>query len=732
MFIGAILMISMLVFFTTFIEGMPVFFAALLSGSVVFVFFLSILVIYRLLEVWRNRRVGLAGSRMHIRLVGLLSIVAIFPTMIAFIFSAVILKQVSQDLFVSRIDRANTSALNVANAYFNSLSVTVGQEMTRVAIDLNIQEKIGTGIEENPIGFRQYLLGQAVLRDWAAIYLLDGNRKILTRVVIVPGVEYRLPPPEAFEAVDQGDTKQTLFHFNAQDSDRLNLFYGMLKLAAYDGGYLIAYKGESPVMSNALLGVRAFRDDNNSYKQRLEDLTIIFTIGYGLLGLIILLTAVWAGLQVANAIVAPVGRLAIASEKISQGDLSERVEVRTRDGELADLAQAFNRMTAQLETQRNDLIDANEQSELRRAFIETVLSGVSAGIIGVNGDGRITLVNNRAAEILGIGSGRLTGEKLSKVAPELYALLRNALHSPDHEASGQVEISRESGDHTVNVRVSGNKAEDSVDYVITFDDITELIFAQRNAAWRDVARRIAHEIKNPLTPIQLSAERLRRKYGNEITSDREVFDRCTDTIIRHVSDIGRMVNEFSSFARMPEPVMAKENAREVLKGAIFPFQVAHSEIEFTTHFPEQDVFILGDGRLILQACTNLIKNACESIEERTAHEGGELSIKGKIYADIIDLDNQVCINIFDNGTGLPKETSHKLTEPYMTTRAKGTGLGLAIVRKVIEDHNGRLSLSNSTRLGRTGALACIYLPKYCEQDNRAASQDQVGEQEQVK
>jgi len=708
--IGAALVIFLItmISFTTLIEGLPTLLAVMFAGCVVLVGLLSLRVFGRLYGVWRDRRTAKAGSRLHLRLVALLSTVAILPTIIAFMFSAFILSTVSDEFFVDRIDYAADTARGVANSYFGSVADKMGNEMARVAVDLTILEQSGRGIEVNPIGFRQYLYGQAILRDWAAIYLVDGNKQIIARVETVPGVDYRLPNAQTFQQVDVATDISGRFNFVPQNPDRLDLYRGTLKIRAYDGGYLIAYLGESPIMTNELLKVREFRDSTASFKSRLSDLREMFGIGYALLALIILLGAVWSGMMAATAIVSPIGRLGTAAEKISQGDLGQQVDIRKSDGELGEFAATFNRMSLQLQTQRDDLIEANRQSDDRRQFTEAVLSGVSAGVLGVSAEGRLTIANRTATELLQVSSGKIKGMQLKDVSPELADLFM-AAEEGGEEISRQIEIARGAQTRILNVRIGNTSSGETLTYVITFDDITELISAQRNAAWGDVARRIAHEIKNPLTPIQLSAERLRRKYRDEITSNPDVFERCTETIIRHVGDIGRMVNEFSSFARMPEPVMAKENIKDIVRNAVFPFQVAHGDVDFETSFPKGEITAYCDGRLLVQACTNLVKNAVEAIEER--QQKGVDPSHGHIRISVEQEAKLVTISVVDNGVGLPQQVSHRLTEPYMTTRKKGTGLGLAIVRKVIEEHGGTLTFENDTSLGETGARMTMTLPR---------------------
>ena len=331
------------------------------------------------------------------------------------------------------------------------------------------------------------------------------------------------------------------------------------------------------------------------------------------------MAAVWLALWAANRIVAPIGRLAGAAERVSEGDLSVRVETGPDDDEVGALSDTFNRMTSQLEAQRKELVDANSQLDARRRFTEAVLAGISAGVIGIDGEGRVTLLNRTAARMLDVAPEETEGRHYSKSIPELAGLIRRGMADASGRASGQVDVRRNGALRHLNVQVS-SEADDKTGYVITFDDITNLVSAQRTAAWADVARRIAHEIKNPLTPIQLSAERLKRKYAGEVSSDPEVFAQCTDTIIRQVGDIGRMVDEFSSFARMPAPVFRREIVQELLRHAVFLQRVAQPQVAFEVTAPTDPIHFECDGRLVSQALTNVLKNALEAIAR--AHDGG--------------------------------------------------------------------------------------------------------------
>jgi len=376
--------------------------------------------------------------------------------------------------------------------------------------------------------------------------------------------------------------------------------------------------------------------------------------------------------------------------------------------ELSVLSRTFNRMTSQLGSQRAELVEANRQLDMRRRFTETVLGGVSAGVIGLDLDGQITLANRSASEFLEMEPGSLPGRSLAEILPEMTPILEQLGPNQTRLIQSQIDLRRPGSPHrTLLVRISAEQQGKVVrGYVATFDDVTELLQAQRKAAWADVARRIAHEIKNPLTPIQLSAERLKRKYLKEIHSDPETFTTCTDTIVRHVGDIGRMVDEFSAFARMPQAVMRPESMPDLVGQAVFLQRQAHTEIRFEVMKPTAPLIVECDGRQMTQALTNLLQNAIDSIGGRIAEPGQTLP-RGAIEVSLSTDDGRVLIAVSDNGRGLPVAERDRLTEPYVTTRAKGTGLGLAIVKKIIEDHAGTLEMQDNPT---GGACVVISIP----------------------
>jgi two-component system nitrogen regulation sensor histidine kinase NtrY len=423
---------------------------------------------------------------------------------------------------------------------------------------------------------------------------------------------------------------------------------------------------------------------------------------FAVIGLTILMASVLIGLNFANWLVTPIRRLMSAANLVSTGDLHVQVPVLKSEGDLAQLGETFNKMTQELRTQRDELVSASELIDSRRRFIEAVLSSASAGIIGVDASGSVGILNRSAEKLIGHAESETLDHPLSDVLPELDDIMKTAREGTQRLVQGQITINRDGHERNLSVRVSAEQTSQSRDsYIITLDDITELVSAQRTSAWADVARRIAHEIKNPLTPIQLSAERIRRKFGKVITEDKAVFEQCTDTIVRQVDDIRRMVDEFSRFARMPKPVIEGEDVADTVRQAVFLMRVGHPDIEIEADIRQEPMRAHFDRRLISQALTNIIKNATEAIE---AVPSGELG-KGRIEVIAAREHEDIVIDVIDNGIGLPKVSRARLLEPYVTTREKGTGLGLAIVGRVLEDHGGRIELNDAAdiRPGQRGA-----------------------------
>ena len=648
---------------------------------------LAALIAWRLVRLWIQRQSGRAGARLHVRLVTWFSAIAVVPAILVAIFASVTLNLGLDAMFSGQVKTALGSAQNVAHEYMLSEARSLAQDGILML----------TALETDPRTFdknKQVRQGFMISR----LTELTGDRSLLATFILdSKGVQLGSISPKRYPYAANLKPSAADFAYARKVGPVINgdpatgIITALVYIPFLNDANLLVVRRVDPQVFAYYRRTASAVSEYNRLDQNRSEAQLIFATLYVLVALVILLAAIWSGLWAANRLVRPISGLIGAAERVSEGDLTAQVKVERDDDELGTLGQAFNRMTQQLGNQRQDLIAANRQIDERRRFTETVLSGVSAGVIGIANDGMITIVNRAAARLLNSTPEELEGRHYSESVPELGGLIRRAVSEPVGRASGEVMVKRTGTPRALSVQVTSERGAHG--FVATFDDITELVSAQRTAAWADVARRIAHEIKNPLTPIQLSAERLKRKYMDEVTTDRDIFRQCIDTIVRQVGDIGRMVDEFSSFARMPTPVMRRENAQELLQQAVFLQRVGHPDIAFDTEAPREPVHFEGDGRLISQALTNVLKNAGEGIAAR--HAKGD-DAPGKIHVSIEPNGSTLAFRITDNGVGLPPEHRHRLTEPYVTTRAKGTGLGLAIVRKIMEDHGGEISLNDAS------------------------------------
>ncbi|MEJ1969785.1 MAG: PAS domain-containing sensor histidine kinase [Rhizomicrobium sp.] len=644
------------------------------------------LITWRLVRLWRSRRSGIAGARLHVRLVAIFAVIAVVPAIIVAFFAYVSLNQGIESWFSDRIQTSQANADAIARQYMLEMA-------NRILLDAG---EIADGLQRDPSLFDE--------QKHARIPLMIEKLDVMTRdrglagsfFVDSHGTELVRNSPLAYSAAlrpsasDLADARAGKIVVDG--SQKTGIIHALIVLPYLKDAYLLVVRQADPKVFGY---IRRTRDAFNEYyrlKANGSEVQLIFAGLYVVVSLLVLLSAIWLGLWAANRLVRPISGLIGAAERVTEGDLKVQVDIEREDDEIGALGRAFNRMIAQLDGQRSALMQANRQNDERRRFTETVLAGVSAGVIGLDHDGMITIVNRAAARLMNAAPEDLEGRHYSETVPELAALIRRAITEPVGRASGEVTVKRGATMRALSVQVASERGTDSSGFVATFDDITDLVSAQRTAAWADVARRIAHEIKNPLTPIQLSAERLKRKYAGEVKTDPEVFAQCTDTIIRQVGDIGRMVDEFSSFARMPTPVMRRENAQELIQQAVFLQRVAHPQIAFETRVPKEAVYFECDGRLVSQALTNVLKNAAEGVSARLA-KGDDAP--GRIAIGLEPGDGRIVFRVTDNGIGLPHEHRDRLTEPYVTTRAKGTGLGLAIVRKILEDHGGDLKLQDA-------------------------------------
>jgi two-component system nitrogen regulation sensor histidine kinase NtrY len=656
----------------------------LLLLNLVLLLLLGALVAKRLVEVWAQRRRGLAGSRLHVRLVVLFSVVALMPTIIVAVFSYLFLSFGLQAWFSDRVRTALSESLAVAEAYLHEHQQVIRADVLAMASDLNRDSYI---LSFNHDRLAEVVAREAALRSLNEVVIFDLQGHILARSGFTFSLEFGLVPEWAMRQAREGDVAI----LTGDNEDRVR---ALVRLDQFPGAFLYVGRFIEPqVLYHMEQTQRAVAQYERLEGER-SGVQITFAIVFLVVALLFLFAAVWVGLNFATQLAKPISGLIEAAERVRGGDLSARVAEGESDEEFASLSRAFNRMTSQLQSQQGELIEANRQLDQRRRFTETVLAGVSAGVVGLDQHGCLNLPNRSASLLLATDLDLRIGEDLTEIVPEMSELLTEASRRPDRLAQSQIQIMRRGRNHVLLVRIVAEQEEGEVKgYIVTFDEVTELLAAQRKAAWADVARRIAHEIKNPLTPIQLSAERLRRKYLHEIRSDPETFAICTDTIIRHVEDIGRMVDEFSSFARMPAPVIKPENALEICRQAVFLQRNAHIEIDYEIVAPDTAPSLACDARLIGQALTNLLKNAAESIEGREGDSvtlpRGHITLRFEVLAE-----GHTVIAVEDNGKGLPQQERERLTEPYVTTRAKGTGLGLAIVKKIMEEHGGGLALED--------------------------------------
>lgn len=676
---------------TPFAPTRPVLISLLLANLAI-VLVLFALIFWRLIRVILARVSGTAGAKLHARLVTMFAVVAVMPAIIVAVFAAVTLNRGLDTWFGERAQLIISNAETVAEAYLNEHRQVLRGDTLAMATDL---EREGSVLLADPVYFHRLITGQMRLRSLHGAYIIKSDGRILAKAR--GSVEVGMPAEEYFDIARKDDVAL----FIVEDHNQIR---ALVALPSLEDTYLYVARFVDAKVLDHLAETRAAVTEYESLETRRSQFQITFALIYVTVALITLLAAIWLGLWAANRIVDPISRLVRAAERVSVGDLRARVPVSGTGDELDMLSGAFNRMTSQLESQRNDLIEANHQLDERRQFTEAVLSGVSAGVLGLDNEGRVTHANRAALRFFGFMEAKLLGRALATAIPEMAPAVVDARAHPDRTAQAQVVIPEGGQDRTLNVRVTREMTDSGQGgFVLTFDDITELVRAQRTSAWADVARRIAHEIKNPLTPIQLSAERLRRKYGKEIKSDPDIFEQCTQTIIRQVSDIGRMVDEFSSFARMPSASFKPLDLNEILRQAVFLQRIGHPEIEYDLVLPDEPTTVECDGRLVSQALTNILKNAAEAIR---GHDGSEDEDDaealrasqgkiGRIHLGVLADENVVTVVVTDSGCGLPDNNRSRLTEPYMTTHAKGTGLGLAIVNKVMEDHGGELVLEDA-------------------------------------
>jgi two-component system nitrogen regulation sensor histidine kinase NtrY len=646
-------------------------------------------------EVWQvvqARRRGRAASRLHVQIVGLFSIIAVLPAVVVAIVANVTIDRGLDRLFSGPTRQAIQNSLTIALAYTNEHAQLIQGDILGMANDIAMARPL---YDQDRRSFIELLTASAASRNLPGAMLIDKDRNILEKAETDIQLTSVVPPSDFLNNVDV--TKPEIAVLPEE-----NNVAAVIRLRAFNDTFLYVARPLDPRVVAQLKQTQASVAEYAEIESRRLGLQVNFALMFAVIALTILTASVLIGLNFSNWLVAPIRRLMSAANIVSTGDLHVQVPVHRSEGDLAQLGETFNKMTQELRTQRDELVSASDLIDSRRRFIEAVLSSASAGIIGVDGSGSVGILNRSAEKLIGHAESETLDHPLSDVLPELDDMMKSAREGTQRLVQGQITILRDGHERNLSVRVSAEQTSQSRDsYIITLDDITELVSAQRTSAWADVARRIAHEIKNPLTPIQLSAERIRRKFGKVITEDKAVFEQCTDTIVRQVDDIRRMVDEFSRFARMPKPVIEGEDVGDTVRQAVFLMRVGHPDIDIEAEIKNEPMRAQFDRRLISQALTNIIKNATEAIEAVPADELG----KGRIDVVAARENEDIVIDVIDNGIGLPKVSRARLLEPYVTTREKGTGLGLAIVGRVLEDHGGRIELHDAAdiRPGGRGA-----------------------------
>ncbi len=677
---------------------------AMVVANFVVLLLLGAVLAGRLTRVWVERRRGSAGSRLHVRLVFLFSVVAVTPAIVVAVFATFFFDVGIQSWFNDRVRTALAESLQASRGYLEEHRNNIRADALGMANDL---ARAGALLANDPNGFGEVLATQTALRGLTEALIYEPvTGQTIAAAGLMSGIGVTPPPAWASEQAKSGD----VVVLGSPDSTRVR---AVVALDSTPMLMLLIGRPVDPAILDHMARTEKAVAEYNRLDENRSGLQITLALIFALVALLMLLAAVLIGLVMANQIARPIGRLIMAADRVRAGDLAVRVpEVATGD-EIAGLSRAFNRMTGQLGAQRAELMDAYSQIDSRRRFTDSVLAGVSAGVIGLDAEGRIELPNRTAGALLGLDLLAEIGRPLGAVVTEFAPLITAARQAPDRAHTAELQHGPPARRRTLLVRIGADRTaghgEDSAGafgFVVTFDDITELQSAQRKAAWADVARRIAHEIKNPLTPIQLAAERLRKRFAREIASDPETFTQCADTIIRHVGDIRRMVDEFSAFARMPQPAIRPEDVGRAAREALVLQRAAHPEISYLTgNIPPRGPVAPCDRRLLGQALTNLLQNAADAIAMRP---GG-----GRIEIGVQTSGNDVLIAIADDGVGLPAEDRTRLTEPYVTHKPKGTGLGLAIVKKIMEDHGGRVTLEDRPPRADwegTGTVATLVLP----------------------
>lgn len=639
-------------------------------------------VVHRATLLWKRAHDGVLGTRLQSRIIVMFSAIAILPTLVVACFSILFFNIGIKSWFDTQVSQALENSVIISRAYINEHKGAIRNDALSIGQAL---EPMTSQIHVNTGGFSNLLNQKSDEHHLSEAIVMDRTH-VIARTDLSFSLIFERLPDAVLQRADSGEV--------AVFGDDQEKIQAVIKISHQPDLYLMVVRVVDPEVLDHMRAALTTVNEYHKLQEQLAQLQGQFLIVFVLMALLVLLASLWAGMLLAVRLIEPLRALMGATERVRAGDYSIKVPEGRLDDEIGNLGRTFNKMTGQLDEQRTDLMEANRLADERRRFTEAVLSGVSAGIIALNEKEQVTLHNRTALELLG-RTDTITLLAITDIMPDIAPLMRAAKSKPDKLAHADMTIHAREQRRMLHVRVTAERLGETIEgYIVTFDDITPLVAAQRSAAWADVARRIAHEIKNPLTPITLSAERIRKKFApSEGSEERESFDKYLDTIARHTRDIGRMVEEFVTYARLPQSVFAEENLVNVVRKAVFSSQTAHPEIKYIQDLPTTPLLMLCDEAQLGQALLNLLKNAAEALESAE---------KKEIRVTLTTSDSSITLTVEDSGAGFPPDKIDTLTEPYVTTRAKGTGLGLAIVKRTVEEHKGTLTLSNRTSVG-----ACV-------------------------
>ena len=663
---------------------------------------------YAVMRMFAARRAKSAGSRLHMRLSRVFAIVALIPTVLVAVFAVVTLSIGVEGWFSKNVQNVVKSSLSAAEAYKNEQRDDLKIDLSFMSVRLNEYKKSNSFVSDSDLRVQLISIQKLIQRGLKEAYIIDRNANLRSRGELSYLFGYEEPSDEIMKSAELGDL------IIIEDWPN-NEFRSLIRLESFEDKYLYISRTVDGKILNLLDKTMESAITYNTMESQREKILWSYGLLYLGFATFVILSSILLGMLFAERLSRPVGRLAGAAQRLGAGDFDVKVIEEKGDDEIAMLSRVFNHMTKQVKRQRDDLIAANDYTERRRRLFDSVLSGVTAGVIGLSSDGNIGFINLAAQKLLNLNSDNHEGKSIQIAVPEFIDLFRLIQKNDNKTQQQEIKLTRAGAIEILLVRISARISENELveGYVITFDDVTNLVSAQRLAAWGDVARRIAHEIKNPLTPIQLSAERLKRKYSPIVGTDDNNLSQYCDVIIRQTNDLRRIVDEFSKFARMPEPIKRPTNVTKLLKDVILLFQVSSPKISIVFNNLYDDFNVSIDETMINQAFTNLIKNAGEAIESKLNSQP-DLKFDPEIRITIDQIMNDLEITIEDNGIGLPNQGRSRLFEPYVTNRENGTGLGLSIVKKIIEEHNGSLELLDASPFSKTdsfGAKMRIVFPK---------------------